>query len=279
LFDAYFVNVIRAGEAGGDMAGALRRLAESLDAEASLRKSVVASVTYPVLLSVVAIVAIFFLLLVVVPEFVPLFDDLSATLPFATRALFWLSEQLRIWWWLVMLAPFAAVGAFVRWHRETANRRRLATWILRSPVVGELVQAYVVAQFTRTLATLLESGVGLLQALRLAIDVVGNPVIKEELDSCVDGIRGGGALRTLLAQARYIPPLAVELVAVGEQTGQLPGMLVKVADVCDGEVRGKLRHLLSILEPALILGLGAIVGAIITAILTALLGLNDVVSM
>ena len=150
LFDAYFVNVIRAGEASGDMPSALQRLARSLEAETALRKSVAASVTYPALLGVVAIVALLFLLIVVVPEFVPLFDDLSATLPLTTRALFWLSDQLRAWWWLVAVLPFASAALFARWQREAGNRRVLCMWLLRMPVVGELVQSYVCAQFART---------------------------------------------------------------------------------------------------------------------------------
>ncbi len=176
--------------------------------------------------------------------------------------------------------PFVTVEAV---RRSSASWAKVSETLLmrsaRPPVVGQLIQSYAAAQFARTLATLLESGVGLLHAMRLAVDVVGNVVVREELEACIDGIRSGAALRMLLAEAKHLPPIAVELVAVGEQTGQLPSMLGKVAELCDEEVRGKLKHLLSLLEPALILGLGAIVGAIITAILTALLGLNDLVSM
>ena len=279
VFDSYFVNVVRAGEASGNMAAALQRLARALETEDSLRKSVIASMTYPALLSVVAVLAILFLLVVVVPEFVPLFEDLATSLPLATRALFWLSDMLRAAWWVAAILLFVSLAAFARWRKEDKNRRRMSRWVLGVPVVGQLLQSYVAAQFARTLATLLESGVGLLHGMRLAIDVIGNTVIREELEACIDGIRGGEGLRTLLAQAPHVPALAVELVAVGEQTGQLPSMLAKVAELCDEEVRRKLKHLLSLLEPALILGLGAIVGGIITAILTALLGLNDLVSM
>jgi general secretion pathway protein F len=278
-FDDYFVNVIRAGEASGDIAGTLQSLAGTLEAEDALRKSVIASMTYPVLLSAVAVLAILFLIIVVVPEFVPLFEDLGTGLPFATRALFWLSDVLRATWWAAGILLFVASAAFATWRKKANNRRRLSRWALRLPVVGQLVQSYVAAQFARTLATLLQGGVGLLHAMRLAVDAIENSVIREELEACIDGIRGGVSLRTLLARVRHMPPLAVELVAVGEQTGQLPSMLAKVAEVCDEEVRRKLKHLLSLLEPALILGLGGVVGAIITAILTALLGLNDLVSM
>jgi general secretion pathway protein F len=278
VFNSFFVAVVRAGDATGDMPGALRRLARSLESRDELRASVVASLTYPLLLTAVAILSVIFLLLVVVPQFVPLFADVSGVLPASTRLLFWTSDVMRSQW--VLLLVLCAIAAASGWAyvRSPENRRSLAKTAMRLPLVNELIRSFETAQFARTAETLLNGGVPLLSAVRLSAGVVANPLIRDELTTCINGIRDGTSLKRLLEATREIPRLAVELICVGEQTGRLPEMLAKTADIYDAQVRGDLKRLLTLLEPALILGLGAVVGGIIAAILTALLALTDVVA-
>jgi general secretion pathway protein F len=278
VFSSFFVAVVRAGDATGDMPGALRRLARSLESRDELRASVKASLTYPVLLTAVAILSVVFLLLVVVPQFVPLFADVSGVLPAMTSLLFWTSDVLRSHFLLLLLlGSFAAASAWAV-MRSPGHRRTLATTAMRLPVVKELIRSFETAQFARTAETLLHGGVPLLNAMRLSAGVVSNPLIRDELTTCINGIRDGTSLKRLLEATREIPRLAVELISVGEQTGRLPEMLAKTADIYDAQVRSDLRRLLTLLEPALILGLGAVVGGIIASILTALLALTDVVA-
>ncbi len=277
VFDALYINLVRAGEAGGVLPKVMERLAAYLENMAALRESVVTALIYPIILLVVAIVSLIALMTFVVPQFLPLFADAGATLPWLTQLVFWVAQVLRGYWWL-----FIALGAALIWFgaqalEDPGRRQQVDAALLRMPVLGNLLLAIDTARFSRTLGTLLNSGVPLLSAITLAKGVIVNRILSACIEDVTHSLHRGGRMAVALRHPGGLPPRAVQLIEVGEESGQLPQMLEKVAEIYDREVETTLKRLLTILEPALILGLGGLIAVIIVSILVAILGLNELV--
>jgi general secretion pathway protein F len=237
----------------------------------------VSALTYPAALAAVAVVSLFVLVAFVIPRFIPLFADAGAPLPLLTQAVFAVAGFLQRWWWaLVGLAAFAAAAA-KRWLARVENRQRLNRWLLTAPLVGEMVQSTETVRFARTLETLLRNGLPLLAALKLTQGVQRNRRVRAGIESAIGAVRSGGRLSPALAAAQALPSLTIELMTIGEESGQLESMLGKAAETFEMRVEQKLKRLLTLLEPALILGLGAIIALVIVSILMAMLGLNELV--
>lgn len=276
-FGVLYVSLIRAGEAGGTLATILERLANYLERMSALRAAVITALIYPAILLVVALASLLLLMTFVVPEFLPLFSDAGATLPLITQIVFGMAGLLRDFWW-AMIAMLAGAGwGAARFLRNPEHRRRLDAALLRAPGIGALLLSMDTARFSHTLGTLLHSGVPLLSSIQLARDVIGNHAIAEGMEFVSTAINRGEHIASALRRSTRLPPRAVQLIEVGEESGQLPRMLEKVAEIYDREVETNLKRLLIILEPALILGLGGIIAIIIISILTAILGLNELV--
>jgi general secretion pathway protein F len=225
----------------------------------------------------VALISLFVLMGFVIPRFIPLFEDMGSALPMLTRIVFAAAESFRAVWWLApALSILGQIGA-QRWLGVDQNRKRAHGWIVRAPLIGSLVQAAETARFARTLATLLRNGLPLLTALKLAKDVLRNDVHASAVERCAVAVRSGGRLAASLGREEVFPSLAVELIMVGEESGQLEAMLDKTADNFDAKVQQALKRLLTLLEPVSILGLGGLIAIIITAVLMAMLGLNELV--
>jgi general secretion pathway protein F len=277
VFDALYINLVRAGEAGGTLSTVMERLATYLENMAALRASVITTLIYPIILLVVAVISLIGLMTFVVPQFLPLFADAGATLPWLTQFVFWIAQLLRGYWWL-----FLALGAALIWFgtqamEDAGRRQQIDAALLRAPVLGNLLQALDTARFSRTLGTLLNSGVPLLSAITLAKGVIVNRILAAGIDDVSQNLHRGGRMAAALRVSAGLPTRAIQLIEVGEESGQLPRMLEKVAEIYDREVETKLKRLLTILEPALILGLGGLIAVIIVSILVAILGLNELV--
>lgn len=277
VFNQLYLNTIRAGEASGSLDTVLLRLADYLDRSADLRTNVISALIYPAILLVVAVLSILVLLGFVVPQFVPLFEDAGQALPLLTQFVFGSAEFIRAYWWLL-----AGILALVAWSgyrllQQPELRRRWDAWCLRAPLYGDLVAKLEVARFTRTLGTLLLNGVPLLRAMAIVREVLTNRVLAEVVGDAAQGLEGGGKLARPLLHSGHFPPLAVELIQVGEETGQIENMLIRIADIYDEEIRMAIKRLLTLIEPVLILGLGAVIALIIVSILMAMLGLNELV--
>ncbi|MBS0312956.1 MAG: type II secretion system F family protein [Proteobacteria bacterium] len=274
-FDRLYVNMVRAGEASGTLGPVLARISEFQERSAELRSSVQSALLYPIVLVAVAVVAVLTMLFFVVPKFEATFRQFGRALPPATENLLALSHALRDDGWMLLVAA-AAVIILVRGRMRTPqgqlnwHRRKLTL-----PVLGDLFSKIEVARFARTLGTLLGNGVSLLPALTIVKDTVDNRALAGSLDGVVARLKAGQGFARPLMETGLYPKLAVHMVAVGEETGRLDSMLIKVADIYDQEVNTSLKRALGLLEPILILTLAVVVGGIIFALMSALLGLTE----
>jgi general secretion pathway protein F len=275
VFPPIYVNMVRAGEAGGFLETALQRLAEYLDRSQQLRDDVTSALTYPVLLICTLGGSLVFLLIYVLPRFSALFSDMGQAIPLQARLVLGLSDAIRGWWWVFAGMIGIAVGA-ARYSVSTPRGRYgWDQWKLRLPLVGMLLRKMEVASLARTLGTLLKSGVPLLQSLGIVREIVGNQVIGRALGEVEIGAREGAGIAAPLAHSGVFPPLAVQMIAVGEETGRLDELLLRVADHFDREVRGQIQQFTRLLEPALILVMGLAVGFIVVSMLSAIFSVND----
>ncbi|MCI0400769.1 MAG: type II secretion system F family protein [Gammaproteobacteria bacterium] len=277
VFSHLYLNTIRAGEASGALDIVLARLADYLDRSADLRSSVKSALIYPSILVVVAIISVLALLIFVVPQFVPLFEDVGQALPVLTQIVFGTAEFIRQYWWAVLGIIAAVIWVGHKQLEDPNKRLRWHTWSLRVPLFGELITKLEVARFARTLGTLLINGVPLLTGVSIVREVLTNRTLANVMDEVSASLEQGRSLAEPLMKSGHFPQLAVRLIQVGEETGQLEAMLLKIADVYDNESQTTIKRLLTLLEPVLILGVGAVIAVIIISILIAMLGLNELV--
>ncbi len=277
VFNTFYVNLVRAGEAGGALESTLRRLGDHLARTQALRESITAALIYPVILVLVAIGAVLLLLTYVVPQFAQLFADVGQALPLPTRVVIASGEFLQHYGWLLPLLVVGLAALGERLLRRPQQRLRVHRWLLVTPLLGDLIERLETARFARTLATLLGNGVTLVEALRLARKGVGNLEIGARLQVAEARVSEGRRLAEQLREQRAVPPFAVQMVSVGEESGELESMLLRVADAYEAEVQRSLKRMLAILEPAMILLLGALVAGIVLSILVAILGINQLV--
>ncbi len=275
VFTRLYLNMIRAGEAGGSLEVVLERLAEFLERSKALKDTVTSALIYPLILLIVAGASVVILLTYVVPQFQTLFDDAGEALPLATQIVIGLGEAVRRYWWV---GGGLIVGALLFFRQQFSHldtRRRWDRLALRIPLVGDLIAKVETARLARTLGTLLRNGVPLLSALGIVREIIANQVLAESLGAVAENLKAGQGLAEPLLKQEVFPPLAIHMIRVGEETGQLDAMLLQVADTYDGEVQTTVKRLLSLLEPILILGLGMIIAAIIMSILVAIISIND----
>lgn len=273
-FDRLYIALVRAGEAAGSLPAVLDQLADHLARVRALRGEVVAALTYPAILLAVSLASVLLLLITVVPQFEALFADAGAALPTPTRITFALARTLQAWW-VEGLAAFAILlFALSRLQKTEAGGRALDVLLLRLPLLGPLLREIETTRFSRTLGLLVESGVPLLAACEIAEGVLRNRAMAPAVAAAREALKRGERLAIGLSAGDTFPPLAVQMIAAGEETGRLETMLLDVAALYDSDIRQRLRTLLALLEPLLILVLGAVVGGIVLSILVAMLDLN-----
>ncbi|MGB7624927.1 MAG: type II secretion system F family protein [Terriglobia bacterium] len=276
VFTKLYVNMVRAGEVGGFLNEVCERLSEFLGASEALRTTLINAMIYPALLTGVGITSIVILMTFVIPKFTQIFSDMGRALPLATVILMDVSYATTHYGWLILLGLAAF---FFLWRRILATptgRMGWDQWILRWPVLGDLLLKIEVARFTRTMGTLLHSAVPMMQSLNVVNEIIGNRAIASKLEGVAVGIKKGEGVAKPIQQARMFPPLMVHLLEVGEETGKLDVMMLQIADIYDGEVRSTMKNLLALLEPSIILVMGLIVGMIVLSILTAILSINEI---
>jgi general secretion pathway protein F len=277
VFSRLYLNMIRAGEASGAMDVVIERLANYMERMSDLRSSVITALIYPIILLVVSLLSLLVLMTFVVPQFVPLFEDVGQALPLLTQIVFSISEVFRQFWWLGLVLFTLTVWLGDKQLKEADKRLAFDGWCLRLPIIGELLKQMEMARFARTLGTTMANGVPLLTGIRLVREVIGNRVIAKVMDSVTASLEQGQTMTLPLKESKVCPALATQLIEVGEESGQLEAMLIKIADIYDREVQTSIKRMLTFFEPVLILGLGGLIAVIITSILLAILGLNDLV--
>ena len=275
VFSRFYLNMIRAGEAGGALDVVLKRLTEFLERSQALRETVTSALIYPIILLSVSALSVIILLTFVVPQFQRLFADAGKALPLATQIVIAVGDGFRYYWWVgaILLVLLSAVV-----RRQLSQPESRARWddrFLRLPLFGDLIAKVETARLSRTLGTLLGNGVSVLNAPTIVRETLSNQVLAGALGEVAEHVKTGRGLADPLLEAGRFPKLAVQMIRVGEETGQLQEMLLQVADTYDGEVQTAVKRMLTLLEPALILGLGVIIAGIIMSILVAILSLND----
>jgi type II secretion system protein F len=276
VFPKVYVNMIKAGEAGGALEEILGRLATYLVTSHDLRSYVVGALIYPALLSAVAVLSITILTLFVVPKFTSIFQDMGVALPLPMAILKGISDYLTKFWWFVLLV-LLIVGLYLKRFRESSEgRMKWDRWLLRAPLLGVVLRKMEVARFARSLGTLLHGGVPLLQAMTIVREILGNQSIAAAIEPIRNGIKKGEGISLPMKQSGVFPPLAMHLIEVGEESGRLDSMLNQVADVYDVEVRNSIKNLIAFFEPALILLMGIIIGTIVVSMLMAIFSINNI---
>lgn len=275
VFGHFYVNMVRSGEASGALAMVFERLAEHLERIKNLRDSVVAALIYPAILMVVACLSVSLMLGFVVPKFEQLFSDMGSALPLPTQIVVRAGNFMADYGWLIGLVIVIGGFLFRRWTKTSAGQEWLGKYLLRVPMLGEVVMKYELTRFSRTMGTLLANGVSILDALGIASETVGNQPLRASLGGLAAAIKQGGRLSVSLEKTGLFSQLAVNMVQIGEETGRLDTMLLELARVSDGEVQAGVRRVLTLLEPLLILVLGVVIAAIIISILMGILAVND----
>ena len=264
-FTDLYVNMVAAGEAGGILDTILLRLAEFLEKNDAIIRKVKGAMVYPVVIMSVAVIAISVLLIFVIPTFQTMFASVQLELPLPTRIVIGMSKLLTSYWWVIL--GVIGFGAFSlnRYYKTTRGRLQIDSIMLRLPVLGDVLRKSAVSRFTRTLGTLISSGVSILDGLEITARTAGNMVIHNAVMESRQSIAGGDTIAAPLQRSKVFPPMVISMIAVGEQTGGLDEMLSKIADFYDEEVDAAVSTLLSLMEPVMIVVLGVIVGGMVVA--------------
>ncbi|MGJ7920544.1 type II secretion system F family protein [Neobacillus sp. LXY-4] len=267
VFSSMFINLIKAGEAGGNMEDTLERLAVFFEKQHNTRQKVKSAMSYPVAIAIIAVAVVIFLLTSVVPTFVSMFADMGAELPALTKFVLNASEFMQKYWWLVILLIVGIIFGFIGLKRNDKTRYYLDYAILKMPLFGKMQQKAALARLTRTLSSLFSSGVPILQALVVVEKVVENDVIGRVVIASREELGKGNSLTGPMRQHWAFPPLITQMILIGETTGSLDAMLTKVADFYEKEVENSTDALKALIEPVMIVFLAAIVGTIVLSIM------------
>jgi len=277
IFSNVYINMVRAGEASGSLDVVLDRLADLGEHEQALRGRFKAALAYPVFMFFIGTLVLFFLITFVVPNITQIFREMHQTLPIPTVVLISISNFLKSFWWLILLATVCGI-VITRQLINTPRGRYVWDEVkLRIPVLGPINNKMAVARFGRTLGSLLKAGVPLISALQIVRNIVNNVMIADVIDNTVEEIQAGKSLAGSLAQSRWFPSIVVQMISVGEQSGELEAMLSKIADAHDRDVESQIMAMTSMLEPVMILVMGLIVGFIVVSILLPIFEMNQMI--
>jgi len=275
LFGDLYVNMVRAGEHGGTLDEVLGELAELLERSKALRSSVISALIYPAILLAISVISVFLLLGYVVPQFESLFADMGDALPTPTQVVIAMGDAVAEYGWLGVIL---LVGSVALWRR-VRTVPKVKAWrdrqVLALPIFGELVSKYENAVFSRTLGTLLKSGVPIVRAIPISVDTIGNRQISRSMADVHARVKQGEPLSATLAESGMFSDMAIQMLKVGEETGRSDEMLLDIAEISDSDVQLVIKRGLTLVEPILILGLGTVIGAIITAILLGIISVNN----
>ena len=277
IFPDLYVNMVRSGEAAGNLDAVLLRLADFMDAQNALRAKVVGALTYPLLMMVLGTIVMGILMVVVVPKITSVFDDLDKSLPWNTELLIFVSGVVGTFWWLLIPAAIFGYLGVKRWGRRPAGRAFFDRLKLRIWLIGPLVRFIAVARFARTLATMLAAGVPVLNALEIVKKVLNNTVLEKVIEEARDAIREGESIAAPLKRSGQFPSMMVHMVAVGERSGQLEAMLENVAGAYERDVEGKVARLTTVLSPMIIVVMALAVVFIVFSVLQPILDMQNFV--
>jgi general secretion pathway protein F len=278
IFGELYINMVAAGEASGNLDSVLARLADVLESQARIKSKVQSALAYPVVMLIVTTLMVGVMMTFVVPKITVIFEDFGQILPWYTRLLMFVSSLFTDYWYLLIAGVAGTIYGFRRWVRSPAGRKQWDLFLLTAPVVGALTTKVASARFSRTLATLLTSGVPVLSALEITRNVLVNTELMRVVDEAREAIREGESIAKPLAKSKRFPPIVTHMIAIGERSGELESMLNNVADAYDDQVDAQVQTMASLLEPMMILVMGGIMGGITFSILLPLMKMGDFVT-
>ncbi len=276
-FSRLYINMVRAGEAGGSLHDTLARLADYLERSANLKSSVINAMIYPAFLVGMVLLSLMVLLIYVVPQFAPMFEDMNIEMPFITKLVLAVGSTLQSFWWLIMAAIVFGAGWLRRQMADPVARLKIDERLLKMRVAGDIIRKIETARLSRTLGTLLKNGVPLLNGLTVSRNVMTNTVLAEAVGNAAEDVKTGGGLGYALTQSKRFPKLALQMISVGEESGELDTMLLKVADTFDIEVKNTLDRLLAALVPATTIVMTVMVAMIMMAIVLPIMNIAGAV--
>ena len=278
VFDELYVNMVEAGEAGGILDNILQRLATYIEKAEALKRKVKGAMVYPTVVLSVAMLATSFMLIFIIPTFAKMFSGFGAELPLPTKIVMGLSSFLRSYWWAMLAGGIGSVIGIQRYYTTERGHLQIDTFLLKIPVFGDVLRKGAVARFTRTLGTLISSGVPILNGLEITARTAGNRVVQNAIMAARASIREGETISAPLKNSSVFPPMVVQMISVGEETGALDDMLTRIADFYDDEVDTAVDSLTSLIEPIMIVIMGTIVGGMVIAMYLPMFKLINVVS-
>ncbi len=274
IFSSLYSNMVRAGEASGALEQVLVRLADIEEHQAKLRARVISTLAYPSFMAVFALGVISFLMLVIVPRITKIFEKQKQELPDITKFMISISHFVGTYWWLLILAVIGLAMAWRFWIGTERGRRRWDTFKLRAPIYGQMHIKFVCARFSRTLGTMLESGLTMMKALDVVKSVIGNTVIEASMSDIKAGVRRGKDLAGPLKETGFFPPMLIHMVDLGQRSGNIEDMLIRVADTYDEDVRLAIDAMVALMEPLIIIMMGVVVGFLVLSILLPILNMS-----
>ena len=275
IFNQLFVNMIRAGETSGALDIVLNRLSDFTENQAKLQQKIIGTMFYPIIMIGMAFGVVGILMTFVIPKITKLFESQKAALPLPTMVLIGFSNFVKDYWWLVILMVVGGIYWFRRYYATEKGRDRIDAQVLHVPIFGDLIRMLAVTRFSRTLATLLSSGVQLLTAFDIVKSIITNKTLARAIEDARGAIQQGESIAAPLKRSGEFPPIVTHMIAVGEKSGQLEEMLFKIADAYDAQVDARLIGLTSILEPLIIVIMGLVVGFIVFSIMLPMLQLSS----
>ena len=275
VFSDLYVNMVRAGEQSGALVEVLVRLASHFERFAEVQSKFIAALIYPAIVASVGVVIVIFFMTFMLPKFMSIFDGLKVPLPWATRTLMGISHFLGAYWWLIILLIITGAVVFKRFKATAEGKRKLDEWKMNAPVLGKAVRLNLFGQFARTLSTLLVNGVPVLTALKITEEIVPNLIVKEAIARTREQVTDGKTIAQPLAQSKLFPQLMIDLLKIGEETGDVPGALENIANTYENELTLQLRVMTNLIEPAMIIVMAIGVGGLLFSVLSAMFAITS----
>ena len=275
VFNQLYCHMVYAGEQGGILDGILLRLADYLESAERLRRKIKGAMTYPTIVAFVAVAVVFILMTFVVPKFAEMFSASGNELPLPTQIVMNISDFLRDYVLIIVVGAVVGLIAFLRYIRTEKGNELFDLFLLKAPIIGQLQRKTAIARFTRTLGTLLNAGVSIIDALQVTAKTSGNKILEKAILKTMESITGGNTISEPLKETGIFPPMVVQMIGVGEKTGGLPDMLLKISDFYDEEVNAAVETLTSMIEPLIIVFLGVVIGGILIAMYMPMFSMTD----
>jgi type II secretory pathway component PulF len=274
IFSDLYINMVRAGEHSGALVDVLRRLSDHFNRFAEVQSKFTSALVYPAIVMSVGIGIVIFFMTFMLPRFMKIFEGMKVPLPMPTQILIGISNMFTSYWWLMILVAITIVVLFKRFKATDEGRRRIDSWKMNAPVVGKVFRLNMFGQFARTLSTLLINGVPVLTALKITEEIMPNVVIKEAIAKTRDAVTDGKTIAQPLAQSKIFPQLMIDLIRIGEDTGDVPGALKNVAETYENELTLALRVMTNLIEPAMIIMMAVLVGFLLFSVLSTMFSIT-----